>query len=107
VTKDYVTYTAGEVNLLISIASKRLDTSLPRDRYYSELTSILQTISSKMGTLTEGNFEVATKKVGVIKSEHHPEVIRLLFFEVLDKMPLFLNTPVLEVIAHFRLQIGR
>jgi hypothetical protein len=120
--EEELVYTTGETALLnrLMLASRKPPYKDPENIYLSDLTYTLKKICQGYKSLSEVYLNVITKNGSPIykgmheptienplQKEIHKSVIKTLFYEKLDKMPLLINIPVLGVIAYFRLQLGK
>jgi hypothetical protein len=72
-----------------------------------DFLNVMKYIVRKFGTLSEGNFEVLSRRIGGSAGKYYSKINSILFQEDFDKMPLLLNDSVVGMIARLRLQIGR
>lgn len=106
--KDII-YSTGEVALLIKLTLQhKKDLKFgEEDNALGDFLNVLKHIKNKFGTLSEGNYEVLSIRIGGYAGKFYPKLKDTLFHEDLDKMPLLLSDSVVGMIATFRLQVGR
>lgn len=115
---DYKYYSVGEISILYEFlhGNKNRGNSLKEMKNVfirNCFTSVLYEIVINFRTLTREYLEVKVKQrdreiygKGFLESSDYKNIIKILFDENLDMMPLYINDPVVGKIAIWRLKIG-